>query len=216
MILRRGLGLSLALLALAHDAARAEVIDRVAVSIGNQVITEAQIDTEVRLTELLNRENPDVSAAARKAAAGRLIQQALVRREMELSRYPLPARSDADASLKDIKGEYRSETEYGDALARYGVTEEELKERLWWQLTVLRFIDYRFRPGIQVSDAEIKAYYDEQLPTWRKEGKNPQLNDVRDQIDATLTERRVDENMDRWLVEARSQVSIRYRDEALK
>jgi len=196
--------------------ARAEVIDRVAISIGTQVITENQIDAEVRLTDLLNKQSPDLSAGARKAAAGRLIEQTLVRREMDLSRYPLPSLSDADASLKDVKDGYRSDAEYRDALARYGVTETELKERLWWQLTVLRFIDYRFRPGIQVSDAEIKAYYDEQLPTWKKDGKNPELPDVRNQIEATITEQRVDESLDRWLVEARGQVAVRYHNEALK
>ncbi len=205
-----------ALLAFTWTAVRAEVVDRVAISIGTQVITEEQIDIEVRLTDLLNRQSLDVSAAARKAAASRLVQQTLVKREMELSRYPLPALADADASLKDVKGDYRSDAEYHDALALYGVTEDELRERLWWQLTVLRFIDYRFRPGIQISDAEIQAYFDQQLPKWRAGGKNPQLSEVRDQIEATLTEQRVDQNLDRWLVEARSQVAIRYRDEALK
>ena len=208
--------ISCSLLAFTWHAVRCEVIDRVAISIGTQVITGEQVDIEVRLTDLLNRQNLDMSAAARKAAAGRLVQQTLVKREMELSRYPLPALADADASLKDVKGDYRSDAEYHDALARYGVTEAELRERLWWQLTVLRFIDYRFRPGIQISDTDIKAYYDKQLPTWRQEGKNPQLSEVRDQIEATLTEQRVDESLDRWLLEARAQATIRYRDEALK
>jgi hypothetical protein len=124
--------------------------------------------------------------------------------------------SDADSSLSEIRSQYSSDTAYRDALARYGLTETDLKQRLWWQLTVLRFIDYRFRPGIQISDAEIKSYYDEQLPAWHAQGKDPQLSDVRDELESTLIEQRIDENMDRWLAEARSLVTIRYRDEALK
>ena len=35
-------------------------------------------------------------------------------------------------------------------LNQYGVTEDELHDALLWQLTVLRFIDERFRPGVMV------------------------------------------------------------------
>ncbi len=36
--------------------AQAEIIDRIAVTVGNQVITELQIDEELRVTALLNHE----------------------------------------------------------------------------------------------------------------------------------------------------------------
>ncbi len=47
------------------------------------------------------------------------------------------------------------------------------RQRLWWQLTLLRFIDYRFRPGIQISDSDIDAYYQQQVPKWREQGIDP-------------------------------------------
>src|ERR1035438_8233584 len=43
----------------------------------------------------------------------------------------------------------------------YGVTEPELKTRLLWQLTLVRFIDVRFRPGIQIGDDDIRNYFNE-------------------------------------------------------
>ena len=69
-----------------------EIIDRMAVSVGNQVITEGQIDEEIRLTAFLNHEQPGASVTERKKAAGRLIEQALIKRDMDLSRYPPPPR----------------------------------------------------------------------------------------------------------------------------
>ena len=127
-----------------------EIIDRIVITVGNQVITQSQVDDEVRVTAFLNREKLDLSADARKQAADRLIEQALIKREMDLSHYPLPELSDAGESLQSIKAMYSSDAEFQDALERYGISPDELTRRLWWQLTLLRFIDYRFRPGIQI------------------------------------------------------------------
>lgn len=196
----------------------AEIIDRIAISVGNQVITEAQIEDEVRITAFLNGDKLDLSAAEKKQAAGRLIEQALVKREMEFSHYPLPALSDADASLKNLTARYPTEEAFRQAMQQYGITEDDLRVRLLWQLTLLRFIDFRFRPGILVSDSDLQAYYQQQLSKWQAQGVKPipTLEDARPQIEEILTQQRIDESLDRWLAEARTQVTIRYHDEALQ
>ncbi|MBZ5612022.1 MAG: hypothetical protein LAP38_27500 [Acidobacteriia bacterium] len=195
----------------------AEIIDRIAISVGNQVITESQIDEDVRITAFLNAEKVDLAAANRKKAASRLIDQSLVKREMEFSRYSLPALSDADASLAELKMRYKDESAFEQALAQSGITEDGLKQRLWWQVTLLRFIDYRFRSGIQIGDSDVDAYYQQQLPKWREQGIQPipSRDDARPQIEEILTQQRIDQNLDTWLAEARTQVPIRYLDESL-
>jgi hypothetical protein len=196
----------------------AEIIDRIAISVGNQVITENQIDEEIRLTAFLNQEKFDLDNAERKKAAGRLIEQTLVRREMEFSRYPQPPLSDADHALETLKARYKTEAEYQQALDADGITEVGLKRRLLWQATLLRFIDYRFRPGIQIPDAEVQAYYQQQLDKWKQEGIQPvpTLEDVRSSVEQTLTEQHIDQALDRWLADTRTQVAIRFRTEALE
>jgi hypothetical protein len=196
----------------------AEIIDRIAISVGDQVITQAQIDDEVRITAFLNDDKLDLSAAQKKRAADRLIEQALVKREMEFSHYPLPALSDADASLKILKARYPTEEAFQQALRQYDISEDDLRVRLLWQLTLLRFIDYRFRPGILVSDSDVQAYYQQQLAQWRSQHVDPvpSLEDARQQIEEILTQQRIDESLDRWLAEARTQVKIRYQDESLQ
>src|ERR1700733_9579011 len=149
---------------------RAEIIDRIVITVGNQVITQSQVDDEVRVTAFLNREKLDLSADARKQAADRLIEQALIKREMDLSHYPLPELSDAGESLQSIKAMYSSEAEFQSALDGYGISSDELTRRLWWQLTLLRFIDYRFRPGIQIPPADVQAYYRQQVSEWEQKG----------------------------------------------
>jgi hypothetical protein len=197
---------------------RSEIIDRIAISAGNQVITEGQIDEEIRLTAFLNHDKLDLAAAERKKAADRLIEQTLVKRDMELSRYPLPPPSDADGELKTLQAGYVALPLYQQALLQYGIDEDGLKRRLQWQITLLRFIDYRFRPAIQIPDADMQAYYQQQLAKWQQQGVNPipAFDDTRDSIEQTLTEQRIDQALDRWLAETRKQVAIRYHDETLR
>jgi len=196
----------------------AEIIDRIAISVGNQVITEGQVDEEIRLTAFLNHEKLDLSIAERKKAAGRLIEQALVKRDLDLSRYPVPTLADAAASLHDVKVSYDPESLYQQMLQQYGVTEEALKRRLLWQLTLLRFVDFRFRPGIQIPEADVKTYYDQELITWKQQGVQPvpTLEDSRAKIEEILTQQRIDQALDTWMAETRKQVTINYLDEALK
>jgi len=195
----------------------AEIIDRIAVTAGNQVITESQIDEEMRITAFLNREKLDVSAMARKQAAGRLIEQALVKREMALSHYPLPQADDASTALASVKAAYPSETEYTAALESYGISEANLTRRLLWQFTLLRFIEYRFRPGIQIPDADVQTYYRQQVSGWEQQGIKPipSLEDSRDQIEEILTQKRIDQALDQWLADTRKQAAVAYRDQSL-
>jgi peptidyl-prolyl cis-trans isomerase SurA len=192
----------------------AEIIDRIAIAVGNQVITTGQIDEEIRLTAFLNRDQLDLSGDKKKAA-DRLIEQTLVKRDMELSRYPLPALSEAAEALKSVKARYSTEAQYQQALQLYGITEDGLTHRLWWQMTLMRFIDYRFRPGIQVPDADIQTYYQQQLDKWRQQGITPipTLEDSRESIEQLLTEQRIDLALDKWLADARTQMSVRYLNE---
>ena len=197
---------------------QAEIIDRMAISVGNQVITEGQVEEEIRLTAFLNHEKPDFGVAERKKAAARLIEQALIKRDMDLSRYPLPASSEAEASLRDVKLSYAPESLYQQKLREYEITEDALQRRLLWQLTLLRFIDYRFRPAIQISDADVKTFYDQELTEWKQQGIQsiPTLEDSRDKIEEILTQQRIDQALDTWIAETRKQVTINYLDEGLK
>jgi len=84
----------------------AGVVDRVAVVVGNQVITESELLREVRLTEFMNGEPLDLSPEKRRIAAERLVDQQLVRKEMEIGSYPPPSPQEADAMLRKFRQEH--------------------------------------------------------------------------------------------------------------
>ncbi len=74
----------------------------------------------------------------------------------------LPA-SDGDALLRRFRQEhFASAPLYQAALARYGVTEEQLQQHLIWELTALRFTEQRFR---------LAGCHRQPNREWRREGR---------------------------------------------
>jgi hypothetical protein len=198
--------------------ASAEMIDRLAIVVGREVITELQLDEELRVAAFLNHEPIVRDLNTRRAAAGRLVQQLIVRREIEVSRYPLPKEEDLNKYFEQIRGEFRTAENFDQALATYGLTEGILGDHLALQLTTLRFIEFRFQPEIDVSDSEIQAAYEREIA--RREtaqsGAARSLKTSRESIRKALVEERIDSALDAWLQERRRRVHIVYVDASLR
>jgi hypothetical protein len=194
-------------------AIHAEVIDRIAVSVGNEVITTDQINDEIRVTAFLNHTQPKFTADEKRAAAERLIEQTLIKHEMDFTHYPLPPLASADPLVEKVEADYPDRQAFLNALAHFGIDEDTLRQHLWWQLTLLRFTDERFRPSVEVTTADIRQYYRQQLEKWREQGVKtiPSFEESRDAMEKALTEERVNQAMDRWLGDARTQMDIRFR-----
>ena len=108
--------------------AHAEIIDRIAVTLDKEVITASEVTQAIRLTAFLNGDPLDFSPTARRETAERLIEQRLIRREIELGRYAQPPATGVEPMLKRIQAErFPGAHDYQDALAKYGISGEELK-----------------------------------------------------------------------------------------
>jgi hypothetical protein len=203
-------------LAIVSLAGQAEIIDRIAVSVANQVITEQQVDEEVRVTAFQNQTELNLSSAEKKKAAERLIEQTLVKREMEFSRYAPPQPAEADAPLAAIKASLGAN--YLPKLSQYGIDEAALRRHLLWQVALLRFTDERFRPGIQVLEQDVRAAYDAQVIKWKEQRLTPipSFEDARAKLEDELTTERTDQALDRWLGDTRTQVEIRFHEGAFQ
>ena len=217
--MRQTLCISVCLAGLAALAAHAEIVDRIAVSVGNRVITESDLYREIRLTAFLNGQKPDFSPESKRQTAERLVDQRLMRTELDMSRYLLPTAEESDAALRELKSRFPDDGAYNRGLAEYGIREDDLTARLTWQLTLVHFIDVRFRAGIQVSDEEVRNYFNERLrPILEKThpGQPVSLDDYRDTIERTLTGEAADQQAEQWLKRARSRNRIVYRDEVFR
>jgi hypothetical protein len=185
----------------------AVVIDRIAVVVGNHAVKLSDIERDLRVTEFLNREPLNLSPDARRKAAERQIDQQIIRQEIATGGYQRASDTEAQTMLRQLERDRfgGSAARLKQALQQYGLTEDELRQQLVWQLTVLRFIDQRFRPGVLVTDDEIQAY----------KKQHPQMAD--EQIRETLEGERINQEFETWLDGARKRMTrIEYRDEAFK
>jgi hypothetical protein len=184
-------------------AARGGVVDRVAVVVASEAITQSEVEEEARMAQFLNNEPLDLSAAARRAAADRLVDQYLIRQEMEVSRFPGPNAAEADNMLRKLRAErFPSTGGFQAALRKYGVSEDELKTHLRWQLAAMRFTDQRFRNGPGQPE-----------PTRRNTTARTAARMVRPGGPAPAN---VDEAMDQWLADARGRTHIEFKPEAFQ
>ena len=214
-MIRRILVLAFVLLPLS----RAEILDRIAITVGRQVITELQLDEELRVTALLNHQPIAHDLEARRAAADRLLEQLLVKHEMELSHYPPPDTDDIEKYLQQVQADFGGEAQLDQALTAYNLSENTLRDHLTLQLTTLRFIELRFRPNEGVSETDIQDYYQREIASWRANhsgGTPPALVASRESIRKTLVDARTDEVLSTWLEESRKQVNIIYVDKSLQ
>jgi hypothetical protein len=198
----------------------AEIIDRIAVSVGNQAITSSDVDREIRVTAFLNRTEPDFSPAARRATADRLVEQRLILRELENSRYPVPAAQEIDPILDKFKKDnFSSDDEYRRTLEERGIAGQQVRDELLWQRRLLLFLDVRFRPSVQVSDQEIEDYFSKVVePAARAAhpGEPVTLEEYRDRIQEKLTGDQVDKQMAAWLANARRRAEVVFHPEAFQ
>lgn len=198
-------------------ALRAEIVDRVAVTVGNSVVTLSEVKIQAKVAAMIEGQAPRLNSQTLRQAAERRIEQVLLRREMVFGGYEPAGPESARMVLDSLKRDRFSSDDvaYRQALEQYEVTEEDLLDQLQWQVTLLRFIEFRFRPGVQVPTEDITAYYEETfLPSWRGPGQPPPQQAMAEQIELILASAQVNNLVDRWLNSTRSQLDIAYREEA--
>jgi hypothetical protein len=151
--------------------------------------------------------------AARKASAERLIDQQLIRDELATGGYSRATDTDAQTMLRQIRQRLYADSgpKMQGALRTYGLAEEQLQAQLLWQLTVLRFIDQRFRTAVLVTDDDVRNYYDQHRAQFKGA-----FETVAAEIRSALEGEQINQQFEKWLQGARSRGRIEYRPEALQ
>jgi hypothetical protein len=207
------------LLMIASVSSAVVVLDRMAVIVNKHVIKTSDIDWDLRVTEFLNREPLNFSPQAKRQSAERLIDQEIIRQEIVTGNYRRPPDSDAAALVAQLRRDRFGESDLRmrEALQRYGITEDQLRAQLLWQLTVLSFIDQRFRPAVVVTDEEVRAYYDQHLAELRRQYPDDNsFEALGPKIRSLLEGQRINESFNQWLEQARKRARIEYKQEAFQ
>jgi len=204
------------LLFIAATVAPAVIIDRIAIVVGNSIIKDSDIERDIRVTAFLNGSSIDLSNASRKKASSRLIDQIFIRREIELGNYPITSMQTADQELQKLKSErYKTDRTFREKLREYDLSELDLRTQFQWQLTVLQFIDLRFRPAVLVSDDEIQKYYQSHSAVLQRSHPEESKQELRDEARTIVTGEKVNEQFFAWLDEQRHDARIQFLEESL-
>lgn len=190
----------------------AVIIDRIAVVVGNSIVKDSDIRRDIRVTDFLNSQAVSMAESARKAAANRLIDQIFIRREIQIGDYPVATSTQANQELDHLVSDrFKNETALENSLKRYEITPADLRSHFRWQLTVLSFIDARFKPAVLVSDAEVEKYYAaHKVALLRQYPGKTSANELRPQITNILASERVDKLFFAWLDEQRKDAKFTY------
>ena len=90
---------------------------------------------------------------------------------------------------------------------RAEVRETDLRRLLRRQLAILKYVEFRFRPQVRVSDEEVRKAWEEEQ-AGRPAG--PALEDEQETIRARLERRALDERVEAWVKELRARADVRY------
>ena len=213
----------LSLAALAAPVLPAEVLDRIAVTVDKFVIAESDVIRYSRVAAFLEGKPAELTAAVRRSAATALVDRHLILQESEDSHFPPAPPEDAQALLKQLKAQYPSEAAYQAALKEHRISEQDLVNQLLAGIQALRFTELRFRPEVQISDADLSTAYDKFAADWRASHTGappslavPSLEDSRADLEKLLTEQRATQALDQWLETTRAKKSVEYREAAFQ
>ena len=194
------------LLALVRSVVAGDVVDRIVATINGHIILQSDWDDALAYEAFLGGKSlQPLTAEDRKAALDRLVDQELLRQQIPAndSQFEIDEPT-ISARLQEVR-QQSTGAETGQAwhalLTRYNLSEDELKDHVVLQMKILRLIDERLAPTVQVDDKNIEDYYKQTfLPQLRKQGaKEPPLAEVTPKIRQLLTQQKLNDALKEWL-----------------
>lgn len=158
-------------------------------------------------TQLDNPKSEDLNGALRL-----LIDQHLILQEAEKIPTIVPTPQEITAARDDLARNFASPLEFQQRLQRVGLTSEKLDEIVEQRLKMEKYLDFRFRNFVVISQKEIADYYrDVYVPRLQTRAPGrivPSIEQARAEIEKTLTEGRIESEMDAFLDTARERAEI--------
>jgi hypothetical protein len=210
------LELALVLLFVARPSAGAgEILDRIVATVNGHIILQSDWEDALRFEAFTSgRALRQLTAEDRKNALDRLIDQELLREQMGAADFQHSTDEEIRIKTGEIRKQYaaaESEPGWHQTLSRYGLTENGLRERIALELDVMRLVDARLRPTIDIDSKSIESYYNQELlPQLRQSGsEEPPLATVTPRIKELLTQQKMNQLLIAWLQNLRSGSQIR-------
>jgi len=194
----------------------AETLDRIAVTVGKHVITQSDVLLDLRVAAFVDGKAPDLTGAQARKEAARMVDLYLVLEDAASTGAPQPSAADVAALVAPIRARYPGDAEYRSALARAGISEQDLEKHLQAGLWMMRYSDLRFRLEIQVSNEDLQTAFKAFVAKLPPGTPAPSFEASRNQMEELVMNQRMIDALDKWLAMARAETPVLYRDAAFR
>jgi len=182
-----------------------QIVDRIVARIEDDIITLSELHELAAYQQLIDgRVEPD------DRLRSELIEQWVINNEATASYFPAPAASEVDREVSRIEGRFPNKQAYSERLTALDLSPGAVQRMVTREIYLARYLDYKFRPSVQVSDDDIAKYYREELvPALTAKGETiAALSAVNDQIREVLVQRGIDDRAASWLDQTKSRLKI--------
>jgi hypothetical protein len=182
-----------------------ETFDRIAARVEGDIILSSEVRELAAYQQLV-----DGRSQSQEELINALIDQWVVRSEAQEAGFPSPAAGEIDAESSRIQNTFPSAQAFRERMATVGLAPQGLRRVVEQQLYLERYLDYKFRPAVQIDDEAIARYYQDELtPAMRDRGQTPPpLDDVRDRIREVLVQRGINERANAWFDETKARLQV--------
>lgn len=203
------------------------VIDRIVAVVNREVITLGELDRTMALQlsdagampaptcgepqEALAEDGEQTESQLRSRLLECLIDELLVFQHVRRFPQPEVTQSVVDEAFQEFVESFPSRQAFDAELSRWGLTAEGVRLDLKRQLMVVAYIDSRFRAFVDISEAELRQYYEETLlPELLWRGVEPPAFETVDDesILPILREAQVNIRVSDWIRELRERAEI--------
>ncbi|MGZ6972032.1 MAG: hypothetical protein ACXVID_10240 [Thermoanaerobaculia bacterium] len=190
----------------------AVLVDRIAAVVGDEIVLESEIRKLVAVG-FLERIPGETNAAYRDRVLDQRIVDVLRERQLRRSSVFDPKPEEVEARVAALEARLSKERGIpaAAALAAAGTTREELAAWVRRGLALESFVRERLAPGLKVTEADLRAYYDS---TFREAAKKrgladvPPFEDVREEIREVVRELKLNAEIERWTGQLRSETHV--------
>ena len=197
-----------------HQCFAQEVVDRMVATVNAGVRTDLITYSDLVWQLALQPNTPLVSPTSHdlNRALHLVVDQRLILQEAEKLPTIAPTAAEVKAARDQLSKAFPSAAEFQQRLMLVGLTSEKLDEILDQRVRIEKYLDFRFRNFVLISQKEITDYYsDVYVPRLRSRSPGqivPKLEEVRSEIEMILTEAKIESDTDAFLDSARERAEI--------
>jgi hypothetical protein len=191
--------------------AQGEEIDRLIAAVNGKVITEGDLDTARGVNAVLFNGN-NAQGSPQQEEINQLIDLELMRQELKNFSWTQEDENKIGARMQLLRDTYAEKGGLTALLRHVGLQEDELVAYLRLKSSILKFVDFRFRPFITVTEAEIRNYYEGRFADQLRTSKLdlPALAQVSSKIEDILREEKINAALEKWINEIKRNSRIEY------